>query len=134
VIFMWPSNDSSRSNQWYHLMAPSKPYNFCRKRFSLKCLVFARKGVYGWSRTPCIYMLRRLLLLTGTNRRQKKETEKNRKYSRSAGRGWRRSARAAAKRRPYRKSETGRQTRSCTCQFATRRQNDKRGPFSPQAD
>jgi len=35
-------------------MAPSKPYNFCRKRFSLKCLVFERKGVYGWSRTPCI--------------------------------------------------------------------------------
>jgi len=36
-------------------MAPSKPYNFCRKRFSLKCLVFERKGVYGWSRTPFMF-------------------------------------------------------------------------------
>jgi len=35
-------------------MFPSKPYNFCLKRFSQKCLVFERKAVDGWSEIPCI--------------------------------------------------------------------------------
>jgi len=36
-------------------MAPSKPYNFCRKRFSLKYLVFERKGCTGGLGHP-VYM------------------------------------------------------------------------------
>jgi len=32
----WPSNNSSKSNQWYYVMSPSKPYNFCLKHFLVK--------------------------------------------------------------------------------------------------
>jgi len=55
VTFMWPSNNSPKSNQWHHLMAPFKPYNFCLKYFFLKCTVyeiFDRSGTF-W--TPCIF-------------------------------------------------------------------------------
>jgi len=51
----WPSGDSSISNQWHHVMAPFKPYNFCLKHFFLKCIVceiFDRSGTFG---TPYIY-------------------------------------------------------------------------------
>ena len=51
----WPSGDSSRSNQWYLLMAPSKPYNFCLKHFFLKCIVYEIFDRFHTFETPCIY-------------------------------------------------------------------------------
>jgi len=43
--FMWPSDDYPRSNQWYHLMFPFEPNNFCLKHFCLLSLVFE---ILGW--------------------------------------------------------------------------------------
>jgi len=54
VTFTWPSNDSSRSNQWRHLMAPFKLYNFCLKHFFLKCIVYEIFDLSGTFWTPCI--------------------------------------------------------------------------------
>jgi len=38
--FTWASEDNPRSNQWYHLMSPFEPNNFCLKHFCLLGLVF----------------------------------------------------------------------------------------------
>jgi len=53
---MWPSNNSSRSNQWYHLMSPSNLYNFCLKHFCLLGLVFEIFQCLQINRPPCIFL------------------------------------------------------------------------------
>jgi len=65
-------------------------------------------------------------------RRQKKRAEKVLAFGGAGMEGA--PARAAAKRRPSRDLEVGRQIRSFTYQFAKREIRDKHGPSSPRAD
>jgi len=53
---MWPLNTSPRSNQWHHLMAPFKPYNFCLKHFFLKCSLWNIRPVRDFLNTLYIYI------------------------------------------------------------------------------
>jgi len=72
VTFMWPSNNSSRSNQCYYLMAPSKPYNFCLKHFFLKCIVYEIFNRSGTFSHHCIYVYTGYLILIAPGKYLKK--------------------------------------------------------------
>ena len=56
MTFIWPWRRNPRSNQWYQLMSPFKPYNFYIRHFFRALLFYKLKGVCKLRGPPCIYM------------------------------------------------------------------------------